>query len=119
VIFSDYDVWGPNGGATPNYFSLQFIQERPEAVKNFVAAMAETLDWANQNPFLAREITSKRLNYDINLINQIYYSPKGLLKPIHAEVWVDLLVEFDEIKPGITVDQIFTNKFNPYNEVNL
>jgi ABC-type nitrate/sulfonate/bicarbonate transport system substrate-binding protein len=114
VVFSDYDVWGPNGGATPLYFSLKFIEERPEVVRDFVAAVAETINWANENPYLARDITAKRTNYDVELVNQRYFAPDGVIKPITTEVWIDLLVEFGEIKPGITLDQVYTNKFNQF-----
>ncbi|MDR1873018.1 MAG: ABC transporter substrate-binding protein [Deltaproteobacteria bacterium] len=116
VIFSDYDVWGPNGGATPPYFATKFIQEKPEVVKEFVAAVAETINWSNANPYGAREITARGTNYDVNLVNQRYFTPDGIIKPITAEVWIDLLVEFGEIKPGIQLEQIYTNEFNPFNK---
>ncbi|MDR2422507.1 MAG: ABC transporter substrate-binding protein [Deltaproteobacteria bacterium] len=114
VVFSDYDVWGEDGGATPFYFATKFIEERPDVVRSFVAATAETLNWANDHPDGAREITARRTNTDFNYVNERYYTPNGLLKPEHATVWIELLELFGEIKPGLTVDQIYTNEFNPH-----
>ncbi|MDR0550020.1 MAG: ABC transporter substrate-binding protein [Deltaproteobacteria bacterium] len=114
VIYSDYDVWEGDGGATPNYFGTQFIKDHPDVVRNFVAAVAETLNWMNENLDGARAITAKRTNQDISKITSNYYTPDGLMKPVTAELWIELLTRFGEIKPGITVPQVFTNEFNPY-----
>jgi ABC-type nitrate/sulfonate/bicarbonate transport system substrate-binding protein len=114
IVFSDYDVWGEDGGNTPQYFSLQFIQDHPDVVSQFVAAVADTMNWANANPKEAIEITAKRTNMDVNRLAERYYAPDGIIKPATADVWIKLLTEFGEIKPGITREQIYTNEFNPY-----
>ncbi|MDR1871141.1 MAG: ABC transporter substrate-binding protein [Deltaproteobacteria bacterium] len=114
IIFSDYDVWGTDGGATPNYFSAKFIKDNPKVVRNFVTAVAETLDWMNANLQGAREITARRTNQDVNKLSSNYYSPSGIIKPVEAKLWIDLLERFGEIKPGLTPEDIFTNDFNPY-----
>ncbi|MDR0550018.1 MAG: ABC transporter substrate-binding protein [Deltaproteobacteria bacterium] len=118
VVFSDFDVWGADGGATPFYFATKFIEEHPDLVRAFVAATAETLNWANQNPVGAREITARRTNTDFNYVNERYFTPNGLIRPETAQVWIELLELFGEIKPGLTIDQIYTNEFNPYYQVN-
>ncbi|MDR1578021.1 MAG: ABC transporter substrate-binding protein [Deltaproteobacteria bacterium] len=115
IIFSDYEVWGTEGGATPAYFTEQFIKERPDVVRAFVAAMSETINWSNDNHSQeAIEITARRTNQDPKNLSERYYSPNGIIKAEHAQVWIDLLTEFGEIKPGITVEQVFTNEFNPF-----
>jgi ABC-type nitrate/sulfonate/bicarbonate transport system substrate-binding protein len=114
VVFSDYDVWGPDGGNTPQYFSIQYIKDHPEAVQAFVAAVAETHNWANANPKGAMEITARRTGQDINRIAERFYAPDGLIKPETVEVWIQLLTHFGEIKPGISLDRIYTNEFNPH-----
>jgi ABC-type nitrate/sulfonate/bicarbonate transport system substrate-binding protein len=114
IVFSDYDVWGNDGGATPPFFTLQYINERPDIVRRFVTAMAEAVNWANANPREAINVTARLTNQDPENIKELYFSPNGIIKPIQAQVWIDLLIEFGEIKPGITVDQVFTNEFNPY-----
>ncbi|MDR1873015.1 MAG: ABC transporter substrate-binding protein [Deltaproteobacteria bacterium] len=114
ILFSDYDVWESDGGATPFYFATKFIEEKPEVVRAFVAATAETLNWANANPDGAREITARRTNTDFNYVNERYFAPNGIIRPETASVWIELLELFGEIKPGLTIDQVYTNEFNPY-----
>ncbi|MDR1871142.1 MAG: ABC transporter substrate-binding protein [Deltaproteobacteria bacterium] len=116
VVFSDYDVWKSDGGATPYFVTLKFIQERPEVVKAFVASTAEIINWVNAHPLESRQITAKRsrTNTDVSLISERYYAPNGIIKPETATVWIDLLEEFGEIKPGLTLEQIYTNEFNPH-----
>jgi ABC-type nitrate/sulfonate/bicarbonate transport system substrate-binding protein len=118
VVFSDFDVWGADGGATPFYFATQYIAEHPDIVRAFVAATAETLNWANANPNGAREITARRTNTDYNYVNERYFAPNGIIRPETAKVWIELLELFGEIKPGITIDQVYTNEFNPYYQPN-
>jgi ABC-type nitrate/sulfonate/bicarbonate transport system substrate-binding protein len=117
IVFSDYDVWETDGGNTPPYFALDFIKNNPQTVRNFVAAMAETINWANANPQGAKEITAKKVNYDVNRLAERYYAPNGIIRPQTAQVWIDLLTDFGEIKPGMTLEQIYTNEFNPFNSL--
>ncbi|MDR1085773.1 MAG: ABC transporter substrate-binding protein [Deltaproteobacteria bacterium] len=114
VVFSDYDVWAGDGGATPFYFSTDYIKEHPDVVRAFVAAIAETLNWSNDHPYEAREITARRTNQDVVNVSERYYTPNGIIKPETAIVWIDLLTAFGEIKPGLTAEQIYTNEFNPH-----
>ncbi|MDR1609058.1 MAG: ABC transporter substrate-binding protein [Deltaproteobacteria bacterium] len=114
IIFSDYDVWGSDGGQTPFYFSTEFIKKEPETVRAFVASIAEIVNWANANPDETRAITAKRTNTSFDYVNERYYSPNAIIRPETAQVWIDLLTSYGEIKPGITLEQIYTNEFNPY-----
>jgi ABC-type nitrate/sulfonate/bicarbonate transport system substrate-binding protein len=114
VIYSDYDVWGADGGATPMYFSTQFINDHPDVVKNFVWAVADTLNWMNANLYEARAISARRTNQEVSKVTSNYYAPDGLMKPVTAQLWIDLLERFGEIRPGLTVEQVFTNEFNLY-----
>jgi ABC-type nitrate/sulfonate/bicarbonate transport system substrate-binding protein len=116
IVFSDYDVWGSDGGATPFYFSTEYIKNDPNTVRSFVEAIAEILNWANANPDGARSITAKRTNTNFDYVSERYYSPNAIIRPETAQVWIDLLTAFGEIKPGITLEQIYTNEFNPYNK---
>lgn len=113
VVFSDYDVWGTIGGATPAYFSEKFIQEKPDVVKRFVSAVAKTNNWANANPEKALEITAKRANVDPKTIKPGHYAQDALILEDTVTVWINLLTDFNEIKGGIKPEQIYTNEFNP------
>jgi ABC-type nitrate/sulfonate/bicarbonate transport system substrate-binding protein len=91
IVFSDYDVWETIGGATPYFFTHQFIKDNPVVVRNFVATMSEAENWANQNADAAREITARRTKYDVNKLNERQYAPDGIIKPETVQVWIDLL----------------------------
>jgi ABC-type nitrate/sulfonate/bicarbonate transport system substrate-binding protein len=112
ILFTDYDIWGNEGGSTPYYFSDQFIQEHPDVVRRFVACMVKTLNWTNANPDKARAITAARGKVDIGYVRALHYAPDGIIKPETAQVWIDLLTKFGEIKPGIKPADVYTNEFN-------
>ncbi|AIQ12780.1 ABC transporter substrate-binding protein [Paenibacillus durus] len=112
VVFTDYDVWNTIGGATPLYFSQKFIKEKPDVVRRFVDVISKTNDYVNANPEKAIEITAKRGDIDPAKIRANYYAPHGEIKEESAQVWIDLLTKFNEIKPGIKPEDIFTNEFN-------
>lgn len=112
VLFSDFDVWEAIGGATPAYFSENFIKEKPDVVKRFVAAVAKTNNWANANPDKAIEITAKRAKVDPKTIKPGYYAKDAVILEETVTVWIDLLTDFNEIRAGIKPEQIYTNEFN-------
>jgi ABC-type nitrate/sulfonate/bicarbonate transport system substrate-binding protein len=112
-LFSDYEPWGTIAGATPLYFSENFIKEKPDVVKRFVTAMVKTINWQNANKQQAAEITAKRAKLDPKKVKIRYFAPDGIITEDSVTVWIDLLTEFGEIKSGIKPDQIFTNEFNP------
>jgi ABC-type nitrate/sulfonate/bicarbonate transport system substrate-binding protein len=114
VLFSDYDVWGAIGGATPYYFTEAFIREKPAVVRRFVTALAKTQNWANEHPEQAKEITAKLLKINKQDVNEGYYAQDAIIKEETVSMWIDLLTEFGEIKGGIKPEQIYTNEFNPY-----
>lgn len=112
VLFTDYDVWGTIGGATPLYFSTKFIAEKPAVVKRFTRAVAKTNNWINANPQQAVEITAKRAERNIKLVKKGYYAPDAMIKEETVTVWIELLKEFGEIKGDIKPEQVYTNEFN-------
>lgn len=113
-LFSDYEVWGTKAGATPLYFTEKFIKEKPDVVSRFVTAMANSIRWQTEHPEEAREITAKRAKLDISQVRPRYFAPDGIIKEDSIQMWIDMLTEFGEIKPGIKPEQIYTNEFNPY-----
>jgi ABC-type nitrate/sulfonate/bicarbonate transport system substrate-binding protein len=114
VLFSDYDIWENRGGGTPFFFRLDFIEQHPEVIRGFVTAMAQTVNWANDHPLENREITARRTNSDVNAITERYYAPNGIIKAESVEVWIDLLLEYQEITQTVPLDKIYTNEYNPF-----
>jgi ABC-type nitrate/sulfonate/bicarbonate transport system substrate-binding protein len=113
-LFIDYDVWGEVGGATPLYFSNEFIRKKPDVVRRFVGAIAKTNNWINAHLEEARDITSKDFNIPKEKINAMHYAKDGIIKENSVQLWIDALNYYKEIKPGIKTADIYTNDFNPY-----
>jgi ABC-type nitrate/sulfonate/bicarbonate transport system substrate-binding protein len=112
ILFTDFDVWGTQGGATPNYFSEKFLREKPDVVRRFVKAMANTLNWINANPDKAIALFAKRVKVDPSTVNVNHYAPDGYIKEDTVKLWIDLLTEYGEVKPGFKPANIVTNAFN-------
>lgn len=116
VLFTDYEVWGTQGGATPLYFSQKFIKEKPDVVRRFVKAIGKTNNWINANPEKAKAIQGKRTKTDPSQINVNHYALDGVIPDNTVKLWIDLLTDYGEIKPGIATADIYTNSFNQATE---
>jgi ABC-type nitrate/sulfonate/bicarbonate transport system substrate-binding protein len=112
LLYTDFDIWGTIGGNTPHYFSEKFINEHPEVVRRFVRVIAKTNNWVNENRKEAERITAERGGVDPSQVRSANYTKDAVMKPETVQVWIDLLEKYEEIKPGITPEQIYTNEFN-------
>ncbi|HEY6009724.1 MAG TPA: ABC transporter substrate-binding protein [Geobacteraceae bacterium] len=111
ILFTDFDVWGTQGGATPNYFSEKFIKEKPDVVRRFVKAMGKTLNWINDNPEKAIAVFAKRVKVDPSTVKVNHYAPNGVIQEDTVKLWIDLLTDYGEIKPGIKPADIYSTAF--------
>jgi ABC-type nitrate/sulfonate/bicarbonate transport system substrate-binding protein len=114
ILFTDYDVWGTDGGGTPLVFSTQYISEHPDVVRSFVSATVKPLNWINENNSTAGDITAKYYKIDRNQVSDRYFVPNGIIKEETITIWTKLLRDFDEIKDNIPLEKIYTNEYNEY-----
>lgn len=112
ILFTDFDIWGTTGGATPLYFSTKFIKEKPDLVRRFVKAIARTNNWINANPEKAEQIHAKRMKVDPSIVTANHFVPNGLIKEDSIQLWIDILNHYHEIKPELKTASIYTNAFN-------
>ena len=112
ILFTDFDIWGKVGGATPLYFSTKFIKEKPDVVRRFVKAIARTNNWINANPEKAEQVHAKRMKVDPTIVTANYFVPNGLIKEDSIQLWLDILNHYHEIKPELKTASIYTNSFN-------
>lgn len=120
VLFSNYDV----RGETALYVygvREDLIEQNPEAVKRFVAAMAKAYDWSAENPEEAEKVVAeiyKKQGGNPDLAK--YWSPKrtwehGFMKDKDVQWWFDIFAKNGIIKNGqLKSSDIYTNEFNPY-----
>lgn len=113
-LFNDNEVWGEVGGATPLYFSNDFIKKKPDVVRRFVGAVAKANNWIDDHMEEAIEITSKDFNIPKEKVTIKYYARDGIIKEDSIRLWIDALNYYKEIRPGIKAEDIYTNEFNPF-----
>lgn len=117
-ILTDYEVLGIEhiGGWA---FSEDFIDKNPEAVKGFVTALTKTVKWIREseaNRSEALQIIKKR-NGKYLPLNWAEGDEKLLLTEKDITQWIDLLVDYGNIKKGqVKASEVYTNEFNPYSK---
>ncbi|MDR0620918.1 MAG: ABC transporter substrate-binding protein [Deltaproteobacteria bacterium] len=112
LLFDDYDVWGTEGGATPWYFHTDFIQEKPEAVRRFVAAHAKASKWINENREEAKKIQSEWTDIPLEKITITSYTEDGIITDSSVQIWIDTLKGYGELTKDLALSEIYTNEFN-------
>jgi len=125
-IFSDYDLFGPFTAGS-YVFTEQFIKENPNTVKKFVEGTAKAIEWARTTPqeeVIARFekiIQERGRKEDTETIQ--YWKSTGIaekgayIQEKEFQVWLDWLEKSGELEKGqITLDDLYTNEFNPYKD---
>ncbi|MDR0852729.1 MAG: ABC transporter substrate-binding protein [Clostridiales Family XIII bacterium] len=116
ILFDDYDILGETGGDRSWYFTNEFIEKNPEAVKRFIKAIAKTNNFIDTNWDEARKIyedVADAFNGDI--FAKTYYAPDALITEDHTTIWLELLSSgnsYQPLKNEWTFDQVATNEFN-------
>ncbi|MGO4538155.1 ABC transporter substrate-binding protein [Paenibacillus sp. 2TAB19] len=114
-LWSDYDLDGGLGGMAPYSVNGKFAKEHPQAVKDFVSAIAKTANWVNENPDEAKGIIAKRLGVDVKYIDRFAYVDDLVVTEDPIQYYIDILEEYDKIPKGkITVKDVYTNEFNEF-----
>ena len=125
-VFSDYDLFG-SFTAGSYVFTEQFIKENPSTVKKFVEGTAKAIEWAQTTPreeVIARfeKIIEERGRKEDTATIQYYKSTGiaekgGYIQDKEFQVWLDWLEKNGDLKKDqITLDDLYTNEFNPYQD---
>lgn len=107
--------------------SIKTIEEKPELVKGYVAAIAEAADWANEHPAEVVQLGIDRGRIAADLAPYIYtrdgkgdystlsWSKHGLNKEADIAFWLDVVERAGIVPKGVhKPSDFFTNEFNPY-----
>ncbi|MBO1000672.1 ABC transporter substrate-binding protein [Bacillus sp. SD075] len=114
-LWSDYDLDGGLGGMAPYSVNGEFARNHPEAVEDFVEAIAKAANWVNENPDDAREIVAERLGMDIDLVERYAYIDDLVVTEEPIQYYIDILEDEGKIKKGaVDVKDVYTNEFNPF-----
>lgn len=114
-LWSDYDLDGGLGGMAPYSVNGKFAKEHPQAVKDFVSAIAKTANWVNENPQQAKEIIAKRLNMDVKYIDRFAYVDDLVITEPPIQYYIDILENEGKIPKGkVKTKDVYTNEFNEF-----
>lgn len=114
-LFDDNEIHDGNLGMCTYFTSEKFINEHPDIVRKYVAAIAKAEDWINANHEDARKIAAKRLSMDVEYVNGLNYYEHGLFVELPMQTEINTLTRYERLKPGqITPSDVYTNEFNPY-----
>ena len=120
VLFTAYEVLGPMA-LSSNIMRKSFIEQHPQAVRDFVTASAKAVDWTDGHPEEAKRLVAeiyKERGDNPELVT--YWTGNGLrqhnLYTDHdAQFWIDALVREGRLKPGqLTPADIATGKYNEF-----
>ncbi|MDR2089585.1 MAG: ABC transporter substrate-binding protein [Clostridiales Family XIII bacterium] len=119
ILFTDYDLFGDKGGDIDWYVKRSLAEENPDAVRAFVAGVAKTNNWINENTEEALEFY-KGLPAEVNeeFYHTAHFAEDGLLYEDHIQTWIDLFSTGTNIQELVNKDltpaDVFTNEYNPY-----
>jgi ABC-type nitrate/sulfonate/bicarbonate transport system substrate-binding protein len=118
VLFTDYDVLGSIVLGT-DVLKKAFIEQHPQAVKDFVTTCAKAVDWSAEHPDEAKKLVAQVLEArGDNAELAQYWRGYGLREHAlytdnDARFWIDVLVRGGRLTSGqFTPDDIETNRFN-------
>ncbi len=122
-VFRDTDLIGNLSIAT-TVLRDDFIAENREAVADYVQGTARAIRWAQLHPreeVIAKfeEIINNRGRNENTEYVQQWKSPGipapgGVISADEFTLWIDEAIRLGQLQPGIDVDGLFTNEFNPY-----
>lgn len=103
------------------------IEEKPELVRGYVAAIAEAADWANAHPAEVIKLGIERKRIEPEIAPYVYtndgkgdysvlrWAEHGVQNPEDIAFWLDLVERQGVVPKGkFNVDELYTDAFNPY-----
>jgi ABC-type nitrate/sulfonate/bicarbonate transport system substrate-binding protein len=90
-----------------------FARAHPQAVKDFVSAIAKAGNWVNAHPDEARKLTAERLGIDVNLVERYAYVKDLVVTEPPIQYYIEILEQAGKIPKGkVAVKDVYTNEYN-------
>jgi ABC-type nitrate/sulfonate/bicarbonate transport system substrate-binding protein len=113
-LWSDWDEDRGLGGMAPYSVNGAFARAHPQAVRDFVAAIAKAGNWVNAHPDEARKLTAERLGIDEKLVERYAYVKDLVVTEPPIQYYIDILEQAGKIPKGkVAVKDVYTNEYNP------
>lgn len=114
-LWSDWDEDHGLGGMAPYSVNGAFAREHPQAVRDFVTAIAKAGNWVNEHPDEARKLTAERLGIDEKLVERYAYVKDLVVTEPPIQYYIDILEQAGKIPKGkVHVKDVYTNQYNAF-----
>ncbi|AET94609.1 ABC-type nitrate/sulfonate/bicarbonate (plasmid) [Burkholderia sp. YI23] len=114
-LWSDWDEDHGLGGMAPYSVNGAFARAHPQAVKDFVTAIARAGNWVNAHPDEARQLTAERLGIDVKLVERYAYVKDLVVTEPPIQYYIDILEQAGKIPKGkVAVQDVYTNDYNVF-----
>lgn len=117
-IWNALDTLGAEAGWPQQFVNTGFLEEHPDIVAGYVAALADACDFARENPEQAAiDIAAGIGVNDVDPGIYLHEFPEhALIDEENAQLWIDLERKYGLLGSEVTTADIYTNEFNPYYE---
>lgn len=114
-IGTSWDILqSPGAGLSVRGFSEKFIQEHPDIVRGFTAALYKSHIWINSHQKEAQEIIAKKLNLKAEDVSVFWYDEHKGIEPEYIDKWYEIAEDIGLWKKGeIKPTDIYTNDYAP------
>jgi ABC-type nitrate/sulfonate/bicarbonate transport system substrate-binding protein len=126
-LFSTADLAGRRIARGSTMVREAYARENPDVLRRYVAAIANTIEWANRNQDEVVQIGIENGRLDPKLAPYVYtrdgkgdysvltWPEHGLHKADDLAYWLDLAERHDVVARGsLRPANVYTNAFNPY-----
>lgn len=97
----------PDSVASVTFMAKSFIDENPDAVEQWVAALSEASEYGNANPDEVREMTIAETKAPAELINEAPIPAFTTVIPDGTvEKWSELMIKYDAMQSPVSADAV-------------
>lgn len=113
-LWTDWDLDGGRSAMEPYIVNGTFLHNHPEAVRDFVGAIAKAAAWTHAHPDAARSWAAERLGVDVQTVGRDAYPPDLQVEAAPLAYYVEVLEQEGRILKGsVRVSDLYTNAYNP------
>lgn len=111
MLFDGLDVFGVKQFSA-HFISTEWAEQNPKVATAFVTAMAETIEFIQNNQDRAREIISNQTGVDVSFIDDYFYQPNGMMILEDVQFWIDFMYEYEGFTRRLEAEEVATNEYN-------
>jgi NitT/TauT family transport system substrate-binding protein len=113
------DKYLPNNTAAAIAGLSKTLSSRAGDVRNFLAAMVESIKWTSANPTAAIKIMQSDLGLSPQIAKESYeayapiYSSDGAVSVSGLKIWIDVAHKYGVVNKAVSPSTVYTDKYLP------